>query len=207
MYHVWSHLLIHLCTLCFSSFSTLADAYSRLPVVIVPSLLALLQNADGLTPSLLDQWVQKYSPYYEPNSTLREQTLERLGTKYWWNIMVEKYDEEMSKLRNNKNAIKNTSTSNGSHKHSNNTTTNENVVTGNQTHHHYFETHHKHNTTADVPMADNPTRHDNSTHHASSHVGSSVQPPHHNATKVIGERSGQIRRRNNNRAVLDNVHR
>jgi hypothetical protein len=71
--------------------NALDDAYSQLPVVIVPSLEQFL-HADNTqrAKELLDQWSETYAPYYELGSELRNQTLYRLSSDYWWKA-VEKY--------------------------------------------------------------------------------------------------------------------
>ena len=69
--------------------NALDDAYEQLPVVIVPSLSDFLDPAKtDEAKALLEQWGEKYSPYYEPFSQLRADTLYKLSEEYWWNQVL-----------------------------------------------------------------------------------------------------------------------
>ena len=69
--------------------NSLDDAYSQLPVVIIPSIQAFLQpNNTAEAQALLEQWGNKYSPFYEPDSALRNETLYKLSEDYWWNQVL-----------------------------------------------------------------------------------------------------------------------
>lgn len=73
--------------------STLDDGYLRLPVVIVPNITAFLYNADGQSPTLLDQWLEDLAPHYVEGSALRTEALYRLSHSYWYGVLKDKYDE------------------------------------------------------------------------------------------------------------------
>ena len=72
----------------------LDDAYSRFPVVILPSLVNFLQQNASIVQSQLRQWQAQYAPYYQANSTLREKTLRLLTAEYWWELIQAKYPAE-----------------------------------------------------------------------------------------------------------------
>lgn len=63
--------------------STLADAYSQLPVAFVDDW-----DKDCLSVEKLQVWLQQLAPYYEPGP-LRTETLRRLSLDYWWGRILE----------------------------------------------------------------------------------------------------------------------
>jgi hypothetical protein len=73
----------------------LDDAYRRFPAVIVPDIVHFLSQNASLVLAQLQRWSLQYAPYYEANSTLREQTLQLMTEKYWWGLMQEKMQENM----------------------------------------------------------------------------------------------------------------
>lgn len=65
--------------------SPLRDAYEQLPVVIVPNLLDFLDpTKTQLAQEQLDGWAAQYVPYFIQGSALRNETLYKLTTPYWW---------------------------------------------------------------------------------------------------------------------------
>lgn len=58
--------------------STLNDAYSQLPVVIIDEW-----NDSNLNVENLQRWVKELSPFYD-DPTLRSEVLDKLSLNYWW---------------------------------------------------------------------------------------------------------------------------
>ena len=68
--------------------SALVDAYAQLPIVFVDSIRAMMTWSNLSVQ--LQLWANQYSPYYEHNSALRNQTMQRLKTVYWYRIIAGK---------------------------------------------------------------------------------------------------------------------
>ena len=70
--------------------SPLVDAYGQLPIAWVRDLKAFLLW-DNVS-VVLNTWLQDLGPYYEMNSVLRNETLNRLKGRYWYDLVREKLD-------------------------------------------------------------------------------------------------------------------
>jgi hypothetical protein len=89
----WESILLG--TIPIIEHSTLDDAYIKLPVVILPSFADFFNQDEAIIRKMLAQWLVDLSPYYV-KGPLRVQTLYRLTTDYWWNIIMAKYYTELS---------------------------------------------------------------------------------------------------------------
>jgi len=68
--------------------STLDDAYKELPVAFVDSIPSFLQGNSSVINATLLNWVNTLGKHYECGSVLRNQTLEKLTMKYWFNKVL-----------------------------------------------------------------------------------------------------------------------
>eukprot|EP01041_Mallomonas_annulata_P000846 gene846-1647_t len=68
--------------------TALYDAYEHFPVVFVRNLTDFMTWPNAST--MMAHWVDHLDKYYEPGSHLRNQTLHRLNTKYWYHLMESK---------------------------------------------------------------------------------------------------------------------
>eukprot|EP01036_Dinobryon_divergens_P026941 gene26940-35640_t len=68
--------------------SALDDAYSQLPVAFVDNIADFLRWNTSAIKSTLTQWLLQLGKYYEVGSELRNDTLHKLSTAYWFNKIV-----------------------------------------------------------------------------------------------------------------------
>lgn len=74
--------------------SPLENGYKKLPVVFVDSLLDFLHpNNESQSRKLMEEWECEWGPFFVHGSALRNATLHRLTTAFWWDQVVEKYKE------------------------------------------------------------------------------------------------------------------
>eukprot|EP01041_Mallomonas_annulata_P011559 gene11559-24172_t len=66
--------------------NVLYDAYMHLPIVFVDNLVSFM-SWDNVS-IVLEMWLGEFDKYYELNSKLRNQTLYRLTTKYWYEEVI-----------------------------------------------------------------------------------------------------------------------
>eukprot|EP01041_Mallomonas_annulata_P001316 gene1316-2534_t len=65
--------------------TALFDAYEHFPVVFVRNLTDFMTWTNAST--MMAIWMSELEKFYEPGSLLRNQTLYRLNTKYWYDLM------------------------------------------------------------------------------------------------------------------------
>ena len=69
----------------------LIDAYGMLPIAWVKDLKAFMLWPNVST--VLANWLKELGPYYVPNSSLRNRTLNQLTGRYWYHVIREKLEK------------------------------------------------------------------------------------------------------------------
>jgi hypothetical protein len=67
--------------------------------------VAFVANEGNSSRRQLDQWLTELGPYYVHNSLLRNQTLHRLTTHYWFKQIQDKYDSYMANQTNSNSTV------------------------------------------------------------------------------------------------------